>query len=110
MWQYNDWSMRFVCWPLIGHNKFTLQTSADARLTPGSCTVQYKQQIRVYIGWNNVHMYSSLTVQSIVCAMHLNKNAVTCSILLGSKNVRKEYAIIFQLVRAECVRCPWLLA
>ena len=45
MWQYDDWSMGFMCWSLIGQNKFTLQTSADARVAPGSCTVQYKQLI-----------------------------------------------------------------
>jgi hypothetical protein len=45
MWQYDDWSMWFMCWFLIGQNKFTLQTSADARVAPGSCTVQYKQLI-----------------------------------------------------------------
>ena len=37
--------MRFRCWSLIGQNKFTLQTSADGKVTPGSCTVQYKQLI-----------------------------------------------------------------
>ena len=42
---YDDWSMGFMCWSLIGQNKFTLQTSADARVAPGSCTVQYKQLI-----------------------------------------------------------------
>jgi hypothetical protein len=45
MWQYADWSMGFMCWFLIGPNKFPLQTSADARVAPGSCTVQYKQLI-----------------------------------------------------------------
>ena len=30
MWQYDDRSMRFRVWSLIGQNKFTLQTSADA--------------------------------------------------------------------------------
>ena len=45
MWQYDDWSMWFMCRSLIGQNKFTLQTSADARVAPGSCTVQYKQLI-----------------------------------------------------------------
>jgi hypothetical protein len=45
VWQYDDWSMQFMCWSLIGQNKFTLQTSADARLVPGGCTVQYKKLI-----------------------------------------------------------------
>ena len=45
MWQYDDWSIGFMCWSLIGQNKFTLQTSADARVAPGSFTVQYKQLI-----------------------------------------------------------------
>ena len=45
MWQYDDWSMGFMCWSLIGQNKFTLQTSADARVAPGIFTVQYKQLI-----------------------------------------------------------------
>ena len=46
MGQYDDWSMGFMCWSLIGQNTFTLQTSANARLTPG--TVQCKQLI-IYI-------------------------------------------------------------
>ena len=45
MWQYDDWSMGFMCWSLIGQNKFTLQTSVDARVAPGIFTVQYKQLI-----------------------------------------------------------------
>ena len=42
---HDDWVMGFRCWSLIGQNKFTLQTSADARVAPGSCTVQYLQLI-----------------------------------------------------------------
>ena len=40
MWPYDDWLMGFMCWSLIGQNKFTLQASADARVAPGICTVQ----------------------------------------------------------------------
>ena len=40
MWQYDDWSMGFMCWSLIGQNKSILQSFADVMVAPGGCTVQ----------------------------------------------------------------------
>jgi hypothetical protein len=36
MWQYEDWSMLFMCWSLIGQNKFTLQPSAEGAKNKGA--------------------------------------------------------------------------
>ena len=84
-----DWSLRFtqvISQALIAQNECTLQTSPEARLAPGSCTVQTAE-----------HMYKAgITTPSIVCATSLKKNAVACSFLLRSKNVRKEGALVFQ--------------
>ena len=40
MWQYDDWSIGFMCWSLIGQNKSILQSFADVMVAPGGCTVQ----------------------------------------------------------------------
>jgi hypothetical protein len=57
-------------------------------LKPGWC--QFVQLYTV--------MYSIIYIPSIVCAMLFNENAVACSFLLGSKNVQKEGAVIYQFV------------
>jgi hypothetical protein len=36
--------------------------------------------VQVYRGWNNMHLYSSTTVPSIVCATHLDNYTLWCRV------------------------------
>jgi hypothetical protein len=40
------------------------------------CSANICKCVQVYRGWNNVHLYSSITVPSIVCAKCLDKNTL----------------------------------
>jgi hypothetical protein len=68
---------------LIGQN-------TEAMLAPGSTAQVYRDRCTVFL-------YCRIIVPSIVCASFLVENAVAGSILLESKNVRKEGANICQL-------------
>ena len=55
----------FVCsLPLFEKLNSTLQTSTEAKLAPRYRFVH----VQVLRGWNKEHLYSSITVPSIMCA------------------------------------------
>jgi hypothetical protein len=59
------------------------------------CSVNSCTCVHLYRSWYNVHLYSSLTVPSIVCATHLDKNTLWHRVPPPTSLVRRFLQVLY---------------